>query len=633
MATTPNSLQNHKNYQKGSKLEHFWLDGEEGKLHPAEQKLLECVAVGEICEIASERPVAATRENTIRSSFLRFLILGGDEQAHVHERGIRVKGAFVDCECSKGNLDLEGAFISHDIDLRICEIAGDILFVGAIAKTISLQGSSVAKIDGDRANLSGDLFLQNGFHAKGSVRFLNAKIVSSFDCGNSKFADSTFALVLDGAKIGGTLFLGENFGAIGVVRLLGTKIGSNLVCRDGYFGDNGQSLTASNTQIGGNLFLDDGFQARGEVDFRNAHIGGNVYCDDAIFSCKNQALVFNRATIDGMVLLGKGLMSAGQISFSSTKIGRDLSVQGVSLEGNPCLQLRNAEIRGTLTWRGIKYARGQLDLTGVSCRDFSFDEPSWQKPREIKLTNFTYKSFTELPKDADGDFWCDWLNKQPNSHQQTKFRPKPYEQLAYVLTEMGYSEEARAVRIEKQHRQTDFIRRYQSAPKRPNARLLRALNIFWRRAVLGLIIDYGYRPGKALLYLLGIGIFSSFIFWWAAWVGIMTPTHPLIYKEAHASNGAISQDCRENWVYPSKECVASLPSEHSEFQPIIYAFDVLLPVVNLRQEVDWAPRVVHVDGSTWRAGHFIRVWEWFEIIAGWVLSLLLVSAISGAIKR
>ena len=594
---------------------------------------MECVAKGDVCEIAKERPVTATRENIVRSSFLRFLILGGDENAPMHERGVWVIGAFVDCDCSKGRVDLDGSTIDHDIVLYNCEIDGDITLRGSKTNTVGFESSKIKSLLGDRMEVSGSVFLRNGFHASGEVRVLGAKISGNFECDNSKFSAAGNALHCDGMEVGGSVFLRNGFHASGEVRLPGAKIAGYLVCTNGYFAAKGTSLIAQNIKVGGNLFLDDGFQASGEVDFRNAHVGGSVYCDNAIFSCKNQSLVFNRAVIDGMVLLGKGLMSAGQVSFAGAKIGRDFSVQGVSLEGNPSLQLRNAEIRGTLTWRGIKYAHGQLDLTGVSCRDFSFDEYSWKKPKEIRLTDFAYKSFTELPKGADGDFWREWLEKQPKSHLQTKFRPKPYEYLADILSDMGNEEESRAVRIAKQEQQTEFIQKYQPRPKKPVARMLRRLSIFWRRAVLGPFVDYGYRPGRAGLYLGLIGLAGAFIYWWAAAAGIITPANPLVYKEAHLKSGLISPECKINWVYVSKNCKDTMPSEHSEFQPFWYSFDVLLPVVNLRQQDDWSPRVTHVDGSNWWAGRLVRWWEWFQISAGWVLSLLFVSAIGGIIKR
>ena len=91
-----------------------------------------------------------------------------------------------------------------------------------------------------------------------------------------------------------------------------------------------------------------------------------------------------------------------------------------------------------------------------------------------KFTNFAYKSFTELPKGADGEFWREWLDKQPNSHLQTKFRPKPYEYLADILSDMGNGEESRAVRIAKSSidKPTSF-KNIKSSPKKPVARMLK----------------------------------------------------------------------------------------------------------------------------------------------------------------
>lgn len=76
-----------------------------------------------------------------------------------------------------------------------------------------------------------------------------------------------------------------------------------------------------------------------------------------------------------------------------------------------------------------------------------------------------------------------------------------------------------------------------------------------------------------------------------------------------------------------------MPSEYSEFEPFIYAADVALPVVNLRMEVDWAPRVVFTDGTRDNFGWWVRAYEWFLIAAGWILSLLFVSAVGGGIRK
>jgi hypothetical protein len=78
-----------------------FLDGE-GKLLPAENELLRACAFGEPAVIGTERPSQMTPQNHIRSAFLRFLVLGGDDTVPIHEKGVHVAGAWID-----GHIDLE----------------------------------------------------------------------------------------------------------------------------------------------------------------------------------------------------------------------------------------------------------------------------------------------------------------------------------------------------------------------------------------------------------------------------------------------------------------------------------------------------------------------------------------------
>ena len=48
-------------------------------LWPAEEKLLEAAAKGELCDLGDERPDETTDDKKIHPLFLRFLLLGGDE--------------------------------------------------------------------------------------------------------------------------------------------------------------------------------------------------------------------------------------------------------------------------------------------------------------------------------------------------------------------------------------------------------------------------------------------------------------------------------------------------------------------------------------------------------------------------
>src|SRR3546814_2310360 len=65
-----------------------------GTLWPAEDALLECSRIGAPTVISETRPEAETKTNRVRAAFVRFLALGGDEQAPVHENGVELQGAW-----------------------------------------------------------------------------------------------------------------------------------------------------------------------------------------------------------------------------------------------------------------------------------------------------------------------------------------------------------------------------------------------------------------------------------------------------------------------------------------------------------------------------------------------------------
>jgi len=80
----------------GRSLGDFWLDGEEGKLHPAEAKLVAACAKGEPAIVDMRVPEGPGPDNFIRAGLLRFLALGGDAQTPVHEHGVQLMGAWID---------------------------------------------------------------------------------------------------------------------------------------------------------------------------------------------------------------------------------------------------------------------------------------------------------------------------------------------------------------------------------------------------------------------------------------------------------------------------------------------------------------------------------------------------------
>lgn len=596
-------------------------------LLPAEEKLRICAARGEDCIVdgyVDVTPQAVSVKNKIRAAFLRYMILGGCGKSPTHARGIKLIGAFVVCDENGANgycLDLEAAVIDHDIGLFNCKIDGSVMLLGASVKSLFLDGCSVEGFLAERLKTTGGVFLREGFRATSEVRLYNSKLSGSLDCNNGRFD-----------------------------------------C-----GLDGQDAT-----IGGSVLLGEGFVAYKTILLRNAIIGGNLECKGGFLYDPNIALIANRAKINGNVNIAK-VEAKGTIALTGTDTGGDFISQGAILEGTPALQLRNSKIGGTLFWRTLGLVSGEVDFGGTCCTTINMDGRSWMRkrpdypgkfqdttetvdPKEIsdqdncnsngqaqegqiqnttKLTNFTYKGFSALPEGCKAGFWIEWLKQQPDDHLTKRFRALPWAQLAEVLESMGYEEEARDIRIEKQRLQTRFMAEHEPAAT-CGFDWRHQLHVFWRRALWGPLVDYGYRPGKAILYLAVMVIIGTIIYWQAALHGVMTPTHPLIYNEARVG-GMIPTKCAENWVYFPEEassiCQTKMPSEYSEFQSFIYAMDVALPVVNLRMENDWAPRVVDTKGKRHWLGWWVRTYEWFLIAVGWILSLMFVSAVGASIRR
>jgi len=661
----------------GRQLEELWLDGRKNKLYPAERKLLDCAARGEICELGNERPLSATADNRVRGAFLRFLALGGDASNPLHEAGLRLTGAYV--ECADDVLDFQGAILPENLALEKCVIAGTIELRDALADTLVFNGLLVAGIDADRLETSGSVFLRDGFEASGLVHFRGAKIGGSLDCRDGRFLDDDVALGCDSIEVTGNVFLNDGFSATGSAVFFGARIGGDLICRNGHFHNADTSLATNRMTVDGGVFLDAGFAAEGKVSLEQCKVGTGLTCRGGLFNAADQSLSLKFSTINGNADFGvhKNKESEeqrtpcrflGGVSLQSTKIEGDLIFTETQFNGTGNINLRNARIAGQLFWRQISKtdpvktepeAAGpdqdmeaekkvssvaELNLAGATCLTLNMDWDSWTMPDRVRLDRFIYQGFSELPADWNAKRWKAWLERQPGHHLTSRFRPHPYQQLATVLESSGYEEEARVIRIERREKQRLFATYHEPRPDDLFGRTMRSLGNFWRW-VQKVVIGHGYRPGLAVIWLLGLVLVGWGVYGYAALAGIMTPTHPLIFKEAvwqgdvdKVPPGKVPLGCRENWVYPPNSiegvCAASIASEYSSFNALVYSLDTAIPVVNFRMEDDWAPRVV--DWQTGRhdwAGWLVRCWEWIQIGLGWVFSLLFVSAIGGVVRR
>lgn len=563
-------------------------------LMSAEERLLQACCKGEIACINRDDKKIHT---TVRADFLRFLLLGGDEKAPVHERGVRLSGAII-----TESLDLEGCCVPHSVALTHCCFGSALIANDArIQGSLTLRGSELPK--GMKANgihCAASLFLSDGFKATAEVRLHGAQIGGDIDCSGGQFnGRGDYALLLDNALVKGCVLLADGFKSVGEVRLLGAQIGGNLVCRDGqFYHEEGDALSADRVTVKGSVFLDCKFVANGKVRLVGAHIGSNLDCMGGCFDVKGgDALSLEKATIQGTLFLSKKNKSlrvnAGHAQVAVLEDSVEVWDQGSVLDG-----FRYSVFGGDASTRAserLKWLRQQA---------------------------------------APG---------QAENSTETNFRPQPWKQLQHVLNQMGHAEDARQVGIAFETQLRRIGRIGDSAPTKwtylrwVNKRIAIILHVLF-----GFLAGYGYRPMRLVFAMALVWLICGITFWYLALppYSAIGPSDPLVFQSEKY------RDCRPpiakdtattksgNWYVCS-----DLAPEYSTFSPLIYSLDIILPLVNLGQENTWGPLVPTPRKVWWEelrhfsAGHLVRVLVWFETLFGWVASLLLVGIASGFAKR
>ena len=526
-----------------------------------------------------ERPTKATQANAIRADVIRFLLLGGDAGHPVHEKGVMLRGAWI-----SGALNLHHARCAARLDARSCYFVDRPVLLAAHLPELVLSGSRVPGLDTERLTTTGAVFLNNRFEAEGEVRLLGAEMGSDLECSGGSFKMPLGeALNADGIKVTGSVNLGDGFTAEGEVRLLGAEIGGDLQCSSGSFKmPLGKALNAGRIKVTGIVDLGDGFTAEGEVRLSGAEIGGNLQCSGGSFEvASDDAFSAEGLRLPGALLLGDASI-AGGINLAAARIG-------------------------TL-------ADGDLAV--------------WQSGGHF-LDGFHYDRIIEV---TDADRRIAWLQQQRGTHLTSEFKPQPWEQLIKVLRDMGHPYDAGEVAIAKQ-------KQLRAAGKIKGS-VRQALH-----GLYGAFTGYGYRPLRLVYSAGAIWFLASLLYAHAAAIGIMAPSNAEIiaHRQLHtdlrgaaADSGAcgVRGEVQPGNFWP--QC-PGLPSEYTTFYSFAYSLDLILPLVDLQQEADWAPAVSYTDArGTVRdsvAGQIVRAVMWFEILFGWTASLVLVAVLTRLVEK
>ena len=155
-----------------------------GELGPAEVALIDGLTSGTLDRISGGGlPEAGDESRRVRAGLIRFLLLGGPGAPALHEKGIRVSGAWV-----TGALDLEGCRVPRDIGLLDCLFEEAPVLRSAIIDTLAFDGSDLPGLAANRLDARGDLLFRSAV-IRGRIELRGARIGGD--------------MVFDGARLDG----------------------------------------------------------------------------------------------------------------------------------------------------------------------------------------------------------------------------------------------------------------------------------------------------------------------------------------------------------------------------------------------------------------------------------------------
>jgi hypothetical protein len=346
--------------------------------------------------------------------------------------------------------------------------------------------------------------------------------------------------------------------------------------------------------------------SHGAMSFFRSHISGNLDLSDSKVSGRGMATVtIIEANIGGDVGLQEGFSTDGLIDARLAEIHRALTIHQASFtgDGRTGLDAERARIGASLYWTEIQHTpQTILNLSDAKAEALVDDAASWPAPGNLMVGGFVYSSFGSGPGEASQRLR--WLNLQP-----VGYTPQPYRQLAQVLRESGRDSASLDVLIAKE------------VALRRNGHLGVGEKIW--NYVLEVTIGYGYRPLRALWWILGFVLFGAAVFRFGYRALVITPTDEVAY-EAFVRSG-----------HP--------PVHYPRFNPLIYSLENFLPVVDLHQDSYWRPNVFHAIGGKLRhptngfprggfAARIIQAYLWLHVLAGWMITPLLFVGLSGLVR-
>ena len=257
----------------------------------------------------------------------------------------------------------------------------------------------------------------------------------------------------------------------------------------------------------------------------------------------------------------EGFQAEGEIRLASARITGQVGFLGAVLSNPDGIALNCNTAQADSLFLGGVTVTGRIDLTSAQVRAL-IGNPSGV-PGRMLLDGFTYDELRPYAEARGPSGRLAWLGQA-----EADYRAQPYEQLAAYYRRLGLDEEARRVLVAKQRR------------RRAGLSLAGKITGY----VLDAVVGYGYRPARAFAWLIALLAAGS--------------------------------------VYFTFNRPAPLdPAQHPHYQPVLYAADLLIPIVNLGQTDTWAP----TGAAQWIAAALTAL--------GWILATAVIAGVTRALTR
>jgi hypothetical protein len=460
---------------------------------------------------------------------------------------------------------------------------------------------------GDRLRVEGNL-VADRLAAYGTVRMVNALVGGSF-----RLSDATVvaerreqephydrAIHLDGSEISGDL-QAARLQARGQLRLADIKVGGNVLARNAELRHPRRMVfLARRAVVAGNVEIVNA-RVRGTVQLQGAQVGGSVrfsgtaFTDPAVHGHRNFSVGMRAATVGRDLVMARFadevMRADGGVNLDAVRVGRILTLDGAllgSLRTVVALDAGGATADEFQLTPG-KPPQGRVILRGAHCGSLEDNEALWQATGKVEVDDFRYDALAE-PIDLDDNVqvlrrvW--WLRNAMNG-----YRPGPYDQLAAVLRAAGNEEHAVTVLMLKQRYRYEALASGRARPV--------AAGITLWSTVQRVLVGYGYKPMRALGWLVLLLVLGSLWFW-------LTPDSCV-----HDPRFTVS----------GPRCLVNADDTGLEWNPVLYTADLLLPIVDLGNKGRW-----HMSGvDKWVATGFIA--------AGWILATTVAAGITRTLHR